>query len=640
MALLAPLALLLGLLAVPILILYMLKLRRREVEVSSTLLWQLLLRDREANAPWQRLRRNLLLFLQLLLLAALMLSLARPFLRVPAVASGTLVVLLDASASMQAADVDGAPTRFELARGAVREMIDGLGSGGAMSLILVGHQPEVLAPATANKEVLREALDRALPSEVPANWEAAMALAAGSVRAGSAEASIVVVVSDGGLPDDLPPLPAEVRYLPIGQSADNLALQALALRAAAGGPQLFASVANFGDAERAVIVSISIDGQLTTAEQLVVPAGGTAELVLSDLPARSAAYEARLSLPAGQTGALDALPLDDTAWAVYQPPSAGRVLVITAGNVFLEQVFAALAEPLGLQPFRLKQDQPLPPELFDLYVFDGVITDTLPAADLLLINPPSNSLFEVGGQFTNTALLRVAQNDPLAAFVDWSDVHLFAARQVALPAWARVIVEAEGGPLVFAGETGGRRVAVITFDLHASDLPLQVTYPILMANLLGYLSPAQAFSAPDGLRPGEALTIKPSGGDTAITIEDPAGIQYAATATEAGVIFADTYRLGLYRVFSNQGSVGQFAVNLFDPAESSIRPAGTIRIGRSEVTATVREDQGQLEFWPWIAGVAFGLLLVEWWVYHRGATLPAVRGWRGIFQRKRVELGE
>ena len=58
MSLLTPLALLLGLLAVPILILYMLKLRRREVEVSSTLLWQLLLRDREANAPWQRLRRN------------------------------------------------------------------------------------------------------------------------------------------------------------------------------------------------------------------------------------------------------------------------------------------------------------------------------------------------------------------------------------------------------------------------------------------------------------------------------------------------------------------------------------------------------------------------------------------------------
>jgi len=71
MSFLAPLFLALSALAIPIVILYMLKLRRRETEVSSTMLWRMVLRDREANAPWQRLRRNLLLLLQLLLLALL-----------------------------------------------------------------------------------------------------------------------------------------------------------------------------------------------------------------------------------------------------------------------------------------------------------------------------------------------------------------------------------------------------------------------------------------------------------------------------------------------------------------------------------------------------------------------------------------
>ena len=78
--------------------------------------------------------------------------------------------------------------------------------------------------------------------------------------------------------------------------------------------------------------------------------------------------------------------------------------------------------------------------------------------------------------------------------------HMKQANQVAVPDWARVLVEAQGGPLVFAGETGGRRVAVLTFDLHDSDLPLQVAFPVLMSNLLNYLAPAQPFSAPDGLR--------------------------------------------------------------------------------------------------------------------------------------------
>jgi Ca-activated chloride channel family protein len=643
MSFLAPLALALGLLAVPIVVLYMLKLRRREVEVSSTMLWQLLLRDREANAPWQRLRRNLLMLLQLLLLAALVLALARPFWPVATVANGTLVVLLDGSASMQATDVAHAPTRFDAARAEVGKLIDGLGTGGSMSIILVGRQPEVLAAATADKQVLRDALNRAHPSDASGDWAAVMALAAGAVRAGNAAQSVIVVVSDGRLPPNLPTLPAEVRYIPIGSSTDNLAVRALALRPAAGGPQLFASVANYGTANRPVVVSISRNGQLYSVQQLAVPAGGSADLVLTNLPPEPAIYEARLLPPADTakpaSGArLDQLPLDDQAWAVYQPPAAGRVLLISPGNVFLEQVFAALSAPLGLKPFRLQSGQPLPSDPFDLYVFDGAITGTLPATDLLLVNPPSNALFSVGATFTNTAVVGVTQNDPLTQFVDWSNVHLLKARQVVPPAWARVLVQAEGGPLVFVGEVGGRRVAVLTFDLHNSDLPLQVTFPVLIANLLNYLAPAQPFSAGDGLQPGQSLLIKPGSSDTAITVQDPTGAVYLATTTQGGVVFANTNVLGVYTVLSNQAVLGHFAVNLFDPGESNIRPATSIRIGRTDIQATAPEAQGQLEIWPWLAGAAFVLLLLEWWIYHRGATLPALSGWRGIFARRRMKV--
>jgi hypothetical protein len=624
MSFLAPLFLALSLLAIPIVILYMLKLRRREVEVSSTMLWQMLLRDREANSPWQRLRRNLLLLLQLLLLAALVLALARPFWPVPTIATGTLVVLLDGSASMNALDAAGGGTRFEAARAAVRQLIDGLGPDGNMSLILVGQQPAVLVPTTASKDALCDGLSQARPAETPADWEAAVALAAGTVRAGEADDSIIVIISDGGLPETLPPMPTEVRYVPIGTSADNLAIEALALRPTDSGPQLFASVANHGTAERGVIISFYLDGQLFSAEQLQVPAGDTAEVVLDALSPQPAAYEARLSLPAGAGEAeqLDALPLDDTAYAVYQPPAAGRVLLVTPGNVFLEQVFAALSGNLGLSPFRLRAGQPLPAEPFDLYVFDGVISGTLPVgADVLLINPPDNELFDVGGTYTATTPVRVLP-DPLTQFVDWSGVHLLQATDIALPDWARPLVQTGIGPLVFAGEQGGRRVAVLAFDLHDSNLPLQVTFPVLMANLLGYLAPAQAFAAGEGLRPGEPLVIKPAGGDAAVVIVDPGGVEYAAAATEAGVIFAQTNRLGFYTVRTNQGILGRFAVNLFDPNESVIAPADTIRIGRADVAAAARQAQGEFEIWPWLAVAALALLLIEWWVYHRGNVLP------------------
>src|ERR671928_251779 len=109
-----PLALL-GLLFVPAVVaMYLLKLRRDEAIVPSTLLWQRLVADLEANAPWQRLRRSLLLFLQLLLVALLALLAARPFLERPAGLAGDLVVVIDTPASMAATGVS--PSRIEAAK--------------------------------------------------------------------------------------------------------------------------------------------------------------------------------------------------------------------------------------------------------------------------------------------------------------------------------------------------------------------------------------------------------------------------------------------------------------------------------------------------------------------------------------------
>ncbi|HRF48036.1 MAG TPA: VWA domain-containing protein [Anaerolineales bacterium] len=619
---LAPLAFLLGLLALPILVLYMLKMRRRQVEVSSVVLWQRLLRDREANAPWQRLRRNLLLILQLLLLAALVFALARPFLIVPAVARGAVIVLLDASASMSASDV--APSRFAMAQAQVRELANGLSADGLLTVILVGRQPEVLATATRDTAAVIAAVDAAQPQQGTVDWEAAFALAAGAARGGTPGETTIVILSDGGLPDGLAALPGEVRYVPIGSTEpigrENVGIDAFSLRATASGPELFVRVTNFGTQPQRVLVTITSDDQLVVSELVEVEPARSASVTLDDLVDVPSNFQAQLTAAGEAGGAPDAFALDDTAWAVYQPPAAGRTLVLTPGNVFLEQMLASLP---GVQAFRAAPDAPLPTDPFDLYVSDSLTETVAPAgAELLIINPISTTLFTVGEVFTNTQLTRVTADDPLTRYLDWGQVSVLQARRVAVPDWARVLVDSEGGPLVFAGETGGRRVAVLTFRLQDSDLPLQLAFPVLMSNLLAYLAPAQAFSAPDGLLPGETLLIRPAGGDDAIAIDDPTGQRFQAPATEAGVLFADTQLLGLYTVVSTQRVVGQFAVNLFDGGESTIAPATQLTLGQSPVTATPAEETGELELWPWLAAAALLILLIEWYVYHNGSVPP------------------
>src|SRR3990170_8409882 len=128
-----PLALL-GLLFTPAVIaMYLLKLRRDERIVPSTLLWTRLISDVEANAPWQRLRRSLLLLLQLLLVAILALLAARPFLERPAGLARDIVLVLDTSASMAATDVT--PNRLQAAKAAALDALRDLPAGGKVSIV-------------------------------------------------------------------------------------------------------------------------------------------------------------------------------------------------------------------------------------------------------------------------------------------------------------------------------------------------------------------------------------------------------------------------------------------------------------------------------------------------------------------------
>jgi Ca-activated chloride channel homolog len=622
MQFLTPLGFLLAALAIPILLLYMLKLRRKQVQVSSTLLWTRLLRDRQANAPWQKLKRNLLLFLQLLILAALVFAFARPALQTPAVATGSVIVLLDASASMNA--TDAAPSRFELARGLARTLIDELSGDARMTLILVGQAPRALVASETDKTLLKQALAGAQPTQGGADWQSAFALAAGAAH-GDRETT-TIILSDGGLPESgLPALPGdEVRYVAIGASADNLAVTALALRPAAGGPELFAQVSNYGPAARDVLLSVYFGEELVSARQFSLQAAASRSLTLADLPVTAGVYRAHIS--SLQEGAApDAFALDDTAYAVYQASSARRVLLISQGNLFLEQLLASLP---GIQPFRALPGEDgalqIPNEIFDLYVLDGLAPAELPPGNLLFVNPPSNALFQAGAPFKEMENVQVRE-DPLTRFVDWSNVHVLQAKSVQLPEWARALIAVDAGPLVFAGETGARRVAALTFDLRESDLPLQVAFPILFSNLINDLVPPAAFDAARPLRPGESLSITPPPGVEQVVVASPSGRAIPVPPGPDGFIFSETGELGYYAVNFVSGdasTAAYFAVNLFDPSESDIRPRETVQVGRAVVAPAASENIGQRELWPWLAALALLVLVIEWQLYHRRTLLP------------------
>lgn len=144
--------------AVPpaIVALYFLKLRRRPIEVPSTYLWRKSIEDLHVNALWQRLRRNILLWLQLAVVALSVLALARPAWQGMRLSGDRFIFLVDNSASMQATDLGR--SRLEEAKRRAGELVDQMGDSPAM-ILSFSDTVSVEQTFTRNRRELHRAID-------------------------------------------------------------------------------------------------------------------------------------------------------------------------------------------------------------------------------------------------------------------------------------------------------------------------------------------------------------------------------------------------------------------------------------------------------------------------------------------------
>jgi hypothetical protein len=609
--LLSPLGLL-ALLSIPILILfYLLKVRYRDHEVSSTYLWEQLTRDLAVHEPWQKPRLSPLLLIQALLLAGLALALARPALVTGAAERVHAVVLLDGSASMNATDVP--PTRFERARALARDATGRLPDGSTGTVILAGAHPEVLAAETADRARLLGAIDGAQATDAAGDPAASLRMAVALAR--GRPNGQVLLFSDGAFdPPGVDTTGVRVVYTPVGGGDDNRAIVAVEARPEPQNSrryQAFVRIQNYADHPADATVSLRADGQLVDSQRLHLEAAGSAAVVFADLPLDARVLEARLLEP-------DALAADNRGWSVLERRRPTQVLLVTRGNLFLERALALIpdVELFRIAPRRLGA---IDEATYDVVVFDGTVPDVPPHRPILVVNHQDAAWLPVRGLVRRAAPLTWDGDNPLLRYVDLRDVRIGRMAQVVPPGWARAIVESDGQPAVLAGELDGRRVVVFTFDLQGSNLPLAASFPILMANVLGYLEPPRALDQPVA-RPGGVLNIVPQAGADEIDIRGEGGL--VGRFDPRGQLQVDApARVGLYAIeqLANRAVLASepFAVNLADPTESDLRPR-TLALPDGGAS-TAGGLPGGREIWSYAILAAVALLTLEWWWFHRRA---------------------
>ncbi|MFG0258979.1 MAG: VWA domain-containing protein [Phycisphaerales bacterium JB041] len=636
--------------AVPaVLVLYFLKLRRRPVRVGTTMLWRQAAEDLQANVPFRMLRPSVLLLVQLIILALLLLALARPAIDVTGAMPARAFIVIDRSASMRATDMPDGQDRFTEAARLATRAIERVTSGNAqtrVTLIAFAAEPEIIAGPTGSRTDLLRALRGLAPNDQPGDLASALRLVQ-ALSTPDDEAStdrpLVVVCSDGSTDrartDGLPALAADLRFERAGPPTpgDNLGLVALAARRDHDAPSLirvFARIQSTMTEEVPISVSIALNGEVVSRR--AVDARAATEEGPGQTPVAlevQAPGEALLTLTIDRADVLEA---DDSASVVLGAPRRPAVLLVresedeTAGAGWLLTDVLRELDLSGLTLISADRLASLGPGAYagaDLAIFDGV-----PAPF-----PAPVPSVHFGGAASVAPLRTTAGPGRVLPILAWErsspllrDISLDAVRvgrgvllQEAGEDAAFTELARTAAGVVLASVRDGQTTRVVAgFDLVQSTWPVDYSFPLFLANTLESLSQSGASMtgwAATTAEPANPPGLSATAAEGAAVLTDPAGNPRArATSPDGPARLGVLETAGVWRI-----DTSLVPVNLVSPAESALAsptslpvPGGAIR------QASDGAGRGEpREIWPWFLLAAAAVLGVEWVLFGQRAKV-------------------
>jgi hypothetical protein len=201
--------------------------------------------------------------------------------------------------------------------------------------------------------------------------------------------------------------------------------------------------------------------------------------------------------------------------------------------------------------------------------------------------------------------------------VQLRDLQVRRAQVVGVGEGVKPLLYANGSPIISSYDTGRLRAVHLGFDLLESDLPLRVAFPVLMSNILEWLSPQQGTFLSHQVQAGAPYLIELDGVTTEVSVRNPSGEWHKLPVTENPMAFRDTSEVGVYTVKVGK-KTQRFAVNLVSQEESDIIPKPIERqIEVPVVTSGSAPETVKQPLWPYFVVLAFGLTLVEWYFWCR-----------------------
>jgi hypothetical protein len=583
------------LITIPLLVLlYILKRKYREEVISSTLLWNEVYKNTRANTPWEKLRKNIMLLLQIIILLLLILSLMRPFLNFGGKTYKNIILVIDNTASMSAEYGDG--SRLEEAKRLAKEVLSSTKDDTNTYIISFDGNSNLLQNGDFNKEISNEVISSISQSYNTGEISESLSFVK-AIGEGIEEEYEVIAITD----KDFSLGDVNGKVVSLANSGVNASIDNISHKFLEDKVRVIATITNRGSGEYSGDFSLYDGEELISVETLDLKEGENKTLTF-DLPSIKSEFLR------GELSRKDMILEDNTYNHVIGKKKVNKVLIVTEQNLFLEKAFASIQ---NTEVYKTNSASNLTSEdNYDLYVFDNVTPDIMPSkGSILFINPSSNEFFNVinGGEGGEAK----AVIGEVSKYLEETTFTAAKYNSIEIPYYGRGFLNIDEDFIGFKGEVDGRKIAALSFDLHNSDFPLKKEFPILMYEL-GENLISSGMIYKNNFKAGEKIIAKGLSLDENISLTYPNG---DTLEISSGDEIREDNNLGIYKL-EDKEEKELFSVNFPSEKEGN---TNVNNISESENIANVKSDLKRgLNISPLLIILAMAVVAFEWIMYKKG----------------------
>jgi len=609
----------------------LLKQKRENYTISSLYLWQNALQDIEANAPWQKLKKNLLMFLQILAVIILALVFSEPFLKIYKHRDGDVMIIIDCSLSMQSTDIR--PNRFEAAKNDAIKLVESYGANTNFSVIASKGTPKLLLHQVNDKNKVIQEIKNLQATDTAENLEATIDLINTLLSDNSSMqvswfsdnteslGNKYLNIQKNSFNKNVNEKDTELKninYYSYNRNGANYAVTLLSYRKMQNINEItvLSRIGNFSQQDAEIDVSLYIDGVFFDAKRLRINAGDSENLYWSGIPATASVLECKIDTE-------DVLEKDNKASVLVLENRTKKVLLVTKKNIYLEKVLRLIPD---LELYRTTLNDGFKATGYDLYIFDGDMPEQLPEdGHIIIFNPPKNQLFPNVGKSEYTDIIAAEHK----LFEDLKGDFTFSALKTNLyivPQWANPMMKNNEGIVAFEGYLDKNRIIVFGFDLHETNLPIQPFFPVIMAKTVQELIPGgNGIKETSSIYAGDTIELSIDPKAEEVYVITPDGNKTLIAPPFPATLYSETSQIGTYILeqhLRDKIIEQKFIVNA--PSEKEYALSWLNYGSPVQRNSEVVEAQKSIFGWSLkilLLWILLGILILEWWVFTNGITI-------------------